>query len=152
MTIESMQPDVAKARFENEMSREGNIPPPERFDEHGIHIEEHNRARKSIDWWILTEEQKEEMNLHIEGHKQFAAEQAAEAIGQMEQDPSGTLQQAPTQDGPAPEIPHPEQLMPEAPLTESAPPQGPPLPQEEPAPVEEFDPDLAADNIESIFS
>jgi len=104
--LEKVSPDTARARRENHAFRAGRGAFPADFDNHELHIREHNVFRKSQAYEMLTDEEREVVDLHIDAHVTMAAEeqgqiQAASAIG------GSALASAPT----AQEIPVPDDMM-----------------------------------------
>lgn len=98
--LEALNPDVARARRENAGFATGRQAVPYQWDSHELHIMEHNRYRKSVDYDLLSDEHKKVIELHIQAHVTMAAEavgeqQTREAIG------GPGLAAAPTAAGPA---------------------------------------------------
>lgn len=73
--------DVARAQRENSRMMQGEAPQPELFDDHGKHIAEHNRFRKSDSYTFADQKTREIVDNHIKFHEQMAAEQ----LGQQTQ-------------------------------------------------------------------
>ena len=73
--LSTVSPDVARARRENahfSLSRQ-SIPEP--WDNHKAHIHEHNIYRKTVDYEMLTDEDKQMIDDHIRAHETLAAEE-----------------------------------------------------------------------------
>jgi hypothetical protein len=75
--LQVLDPDAAKAQFENSMLAIGNIVLPESFDNHGKHIAEHNAFRKQPGYQFMPEELRMVIDEHIAAHEQMNLEQAA---------------------------------------------------------------------------
>ncbi len=69
-----MDADVAKAQRENARMMMGEAPHPDLFDDHGKHIGEHNRFRKSDSYTYGEPQAKQVVDLHVQYHQQMAAE------------------------------------------------------------------------------
>lgn len=74
--LDRARPDVAKARRENSMMALGRPQIPADFDEHEIHIAEHNVFRKSARYERMTGEERFLVDEHIQAHATMAAELA----------------------------------------------------------------------------
>jgi len=103
--LEKTSPDTARARRENHRFVAGKGVHPQTWDDHAIHIKEHNILRKSTDYEMMTSAERRVLDLHIAAHETLAAgdvaqSEAAMAIG------GPALAAAPT----ANEIPVPEDL------------------------------------------
>lgn len=81
--IEATDPDVAKARRENHEISSGEPMPPADFDNHQIHIDEHNRFRKTSRYERSSDKDRENIDKHIQGHENFAAEEMAKQTSRM---------------------------------------------------------------------
>lgn len=68
-------PDVLRAREENSRLMAGEIPFPERFDDHDLHIREHNVFRKSSKYLALPDELRKTVDAHIEAHQRLVEEE-----------------------------------------------------------------------------
>ncbi|MEE9125350.1 MAG: hypothetical protein V3U14_12805 [candidate division NC10 bacterium] len=73
--LAAVAPDIQKAREENALFGHGRQSIPRDFDDHQIHISEHNRYRKSVDYRLLSEEDQELIQKHIDAHVSLAAEE-----------------------------------------------------------------------------
>lgn len=123
---QGLRPDVAKAHRENDRMASGQPDLPEKFDDHAIHIAEHNAFRKSTAFEVLPDEIKTVFEHHIQAHQTLSQE---ELMGQASlnavQPGLGALPQAHDPMGSA--VPEPFSLGQGAPVNENAPmPQGPP--------------------------
>lgn len=67
--------DVARSQRENARMMMGEAPHPAKFDDHGKHIAEHNRFRKSDSYLYADDATKQVIDLHIEFHEKMAAEE-----------------------------------------------------------------------------
>lgn len=119
--IESVNPDVALARYENSIFATGDdLLAPNSWENHALHITEHNRFRKTARYRNMTVELKNDFALHIQGHETLAAEEI------------GKQRLASSVDPALGEAPNVNEAPPVAPLE---PPGEPPMPpQQEPAP------------------
>ena len=77
-------PDAAKAHREHFLIEQGSVEFPEKFDDHGAHIAEHNAFRKSMAYRRLTDDTREVLDLHIQAHQRLAMEESADQM-QMNQ-------------------------------------------------------------------
>lgn len=77
--IERARPDVAKARRENSLMALGNVMIPADFDDHTIHIAEHNVFRKSERYDRMNPQLRNVIDTHIAAHETEAAELAGKA-------------------------------------------------------------------------
>lgn len=77
--IEAVREDVARARRENHALAMGRVSLPEDWDDHAVHIAEHNRFRKSARYERLDDDIKNLFAEHIQAHETTAAEEAGEA-------------------------------------------------------------------------
>ena len=104
------RPDAAKARRENSMLALGRPQVPADFDEHEVHIAEHNVFRKSTKYERLEPDARVMVDEHIQAHSTMAAELAGRSRQAAAVDPmlaaSPQADARPTLD--------PEQLPPEA--------------------------------------
>lgn len=97
--IDAVMPDVAKARRENHSLGLGRVEIPAPFDDHGIHIQEHNDFRKTERFEAMTPEMQSIVSDHIEAHARFAEEAVGRARKQQAMDPA--LAETPNPDGSA---------------------------------------------------
>jgi hypothetical protein len=77
--IDAVRPDVARARRENAAMANAEVRYPEDWDDHNIHIQEHNAFRKTARYEGLDAETKQIIGSHIQAHETIAAEEAARA-------------------------------------------------------------------------
>ena len=113
--INATLPDAAKAIRENEAVVLDEVPIPEDFDDHAIHIEIHNEFRKTIQYTLITPEQKFDIDNHVKAHEKMAQQSLADQRLGTDIDPA--LGGAPRADGAAPmealpPMPPPESMMP----------------------------------------
>ena len=85
--IEAIDPNVSKARRENYQMGLGEPMVPATFDNHQIHIEEHNAFRLSGRYERLDEQTKSLFDKHIQAHSNLAAEEAAKQQIRSQQAP-----------------------------------------------------------------
>ena len=139
-------PDIAKARREHLLAGAGEPTIPAVFDDHTVHLAEHNHFRKSATYEMLDDADRSLFDKHCLAHEALAAEGAAKTAGRMSADPTGLLSGAPTSDssptaglGDLPDmadtLPPEPALMPEVPEAEVLP---------------DFSPGEAIDGIEGI--
>ena len=105
--------DADKAIRENEMVVMDEIPMPREFDDHDVHIELHNDFRKSLQYELLTDDQREDIDNHIKAHEAMAGEEIGERRMAAELDPA--LGAAPMASGAPPVEPLPEEAYGAAP-------------------------------------
>lgn len=92
-------PDVDRARRENSQFGLGRQSIPYPWDDHRVHIHEHNKYRKTVDFELLDDEEKQMIEDHIKAHETLAAEETGKARLRTETDPA--LGAAPTaEEGP----------------------------------------------------
>lgn len=82
---EFVDADVVDAQRENALMAAGEVPwvgdrpRPKLFENHAVHIAEHNRARKSPSYWYATDpDVRAIFDAHIQAHEQMALQQAME--------------------------------------------------------------------------
>lgn len=63
--------DIQQANRENEKMRQGQPATVEDFQNHVIHVAEHNKFRKTVDYENLPDDRKELFARHVEQHKMF---------------------------------------------------------------------------------
>lgn len=85
--LDRARPDVAKARRENYMMALGNVQIPAEFDDHQVHITEHNVFRKSVRYERLGPDVRAMIDDHIQAHATDAAEKAGMARAGAAVDP-----------------------------------------------------------------
>lgn len=76
--IEGIDPQVAKARRENYELMQGETCIPATFDDHAIHIEEHNTQRLSARYERSPDNIRQLIDTHVQAHSTMAAEEAAQ--------------------------------------------------------------------------
>ncbi|MGH7743920.1 MAG: hypothetical protein ACREQ5_03755 [Candidatus Dormibacteria bacterium] len=86
--IEAVSPDVAQARRENHYLSQGEAPTPEPWQDHHIHVQEHNTFRKSVRWETLDAKTKNLIALHVQGHETLSAEQMGEQANKAQHSPA----------------------------------------------------------------
>src|SRR5690606_31369084 len=77
--LAALNADADRAQRENEQMFRGQMAEPFDFDNHGVHIAEHNYARKSQRYEQASDEERSLFDLHIKAHEVMAAEEAARA-------------------------------------------------------------------------
>lgn len=98
--IHATLPDAEKAIRENESVVLDEVPMPREFDNHQMHIEVHNDFRKSLQYELMDEQQRMDMDNHIKVHEQMIQEQLASQRMGSDIDPA--LAAAPRADGAPP--------------------------------------------------
>ena len=141
--IATSLPDADKAIRENEMIVMDEVPIPEAFDNHGIHIEVHNDFRKSLQYTLLTPEQKNDIDQHVRAHETMAQESLGSRRLGTDIDPA--LGSAPRADGAAPMEALPP-MPPPPPPEDMMPPEAPPTPEAETVDADQ----LTADMLKAI--
>lgn len=136
--LDRSRPDAAKARRENSLMAIKQVCIPADFDDHTIHIAEHNVFRKSARYERMSPELRNIVDTHIQAHQTMAAELAGQARQAAAIDPM--LATAPRGDS-RPTL-TPDQLPPEA-LSLAAPGADNPFPAEQQDPAAQLQ-DLAA--------
>lgn len=76
--LKVIQPDVARAQRENAGFVQGRQSIPFDWDDHSRHIQEHNKFRKTLEYELLDEDDRDMVDAHIEAHATLAAEMLAE--------------------------------------------------------------------------
>lgn len=74
--IHRIDPDVSSARQENQLMAAGRVCIPATYDDDNKHIAEHNRFRKSQRYRMMTEEERNVFDMHVQAHETLAAEKA----------------------------------------------------------------------------
>lgn len=106
--LSTVSPDIARARRENAHFSLSRQTVPEPWDNHKAHIHEHNIYRKTVDYEMLSDEDKEMVNDHIKAHETLAAEELGRQRQASEIDPALGMAANATE---APELPPVEQTM-----------------------------------------
>lgn len=78
--VDVMDADAAKAMRENVRMMEGVAMYPAPFDDHGVHIAEHNRFRKSDSYQYASRETRLIVDLHVLYHEKLEAEQTGRQV------------------------------------------------------------------------
>ncbi len=86
--IEGVDPQVAKARRENYEIMQGEVCIPRDFDNHAVHIEEHNAERLSARYERATPDLQHVMDQHVQAHSTMAAEEAGQQAMKMQYAPA----------------------------------------------------------------
>jgi hypothetical protein len=81
-------PDVDRARRENAHFGLGRQSVPYSWDNHKVHIEEHNKFRKTVDYEMLSDEDKEMIAEHIQAHATMSAREIGDARMRTNIDPA----------------------------------------------------------------
>ena len=90
--LSRMDPDVAKAEWENGLLMQGVPVIPEDFDVHDAHIQIHNNERKSPAYELADPEMKELIDMHIMAHVQYLTNETAAMMAQADQAAMGEMQ------------------------------------------------------------
>lgn len=83
MFAEAADADAAQAQRENMLMADGLIPSlgdkpfPQPFDNHAVHIAEHNRFRKSREYYYAPDKVRNIVDMHIKAHENEALKEAA---------------------------------------------------------------------------
>lgn len=77
-----VEPAKAKARRENHHLSRGVPLMPADFDDHAVHIDQHNRFRMTETYELLDEDERSIVDDHVQAHENLAAEDAAKKLGQ----------------------------------------------------------------------
>lgn len=85
--IEAVAPDIAKARRENHALALGRVQIPAEFDDHAVHIQEHNDFRKSPKYDLITPEQRKTCDLHVRAHETLDAERLGRQLRKAQTSP-----------------------------------------------------------------
>ena len=90
--LSRMDPDIAKAEWENGLLMQGVAVIPEDFDVHDLHIQTHNNERKSPAYELADPEMKQLIDMHIMAHMQFVTNETAAMMAQADQAAMGEMQ------------------------------------------------------------
>lgn len=82
--IAAVHPDVDRARRENAEMAAGRVRFPESYDDHAMHIREHNHFRKTARYESLPVIVRDFISDHIQAHETLAAEEAAKQQARAE--------------------------------------------------------------------
>ena len=85
--MEDINWHLAKARRENQSMAVGEVMIPAEFDDHSMHIDQHNRYRSTSDYEHLPSEARNLVDLHVQAHSTLAAEEAAAQMLKMQYGP-----------------------------------------------------------------
>jgi len=100
--LTELDPDAAKAKWENGLIMQGVPVVPEDFDLHDVHINVHNRERKSPAYELADPSIKEIIDLHVMAHQRMLmgdTQAALDAQAMMNQGMQPTASQAMTLSG-----------------------------------------------------
>jgi len=104
--VDSASPQIGKAIRENEGFGLREIKIPAEFDDHAAHIEVHNEFRSSQRYEEMSEQEQNDVNLHVAAHENLAAEAMGKMVQRQNLDPN--LAAVPTSTGsPPPPFPPP---------------------------------------------
>ena len=81
-------PDVDRARRENAHFGLGRQSVPYAWDDHKVHIAEHNKFRKTVDFEMLSDEDKQMIEEHIQAHATMSAKEIGDARMRTNLDPA----------------------------------------------------------------
>jgi len=90
--LAQLDPDGAKAEWENGLLMQSIPIIPEDFDVHDIHIKIHNDERKSTAYELMPQEQRQYLDLHIQAHMQYLTNERAAIMAQADQAEMGEQQ------------------------------------------------------------
>lgn len=85
--LEGLNADLARAARENYYFSIGRAPLPADFDDHDLHVQSHNRFRKSLTYEQMTPDQQKVVDDHIIAHSQMSAQEHATMAAAEELDP-----------------------------------------------------------------
>lgn len=95
---ELLDPDSAKAHKENYRMMQGLVEIPEDFDDHTIHIAEHNRFRKSDSYRFADQAARDIIDKHLKYHEMVLHEEFGQQTARAMENP--TLARLPRADDP----------------------------------------------------
>ena len=90
--LSQMDPDVAKAEWENGLLMQGVPVIPEDFDVHDAHINIHNTQRKSPAYELADPQVKQMLDMHVMAHMQYLTNETAAMMAQSDQAAMGEMQ------------------------------------------------------------
>lgn len=90
--LADMDPDVAKAEWENGLLMQGVPVVPEDFDVHDAHILVHNNQRKSTAYELARPEIKQMLDAHVAAHMHYMTNETAAMMAQADQAVMGEQQ------------------------------------------------------------
>lgn len=92
--LAQVNPDASKAEWENGLLMQGIPIIPKHFDVHDIHIQIHNKQRKSATYELLDPAIKQYIDLHVMAHLQLLTNETAAMQAQSDQAAMGEMQDA----------------------------------------------------------
>ena len=90
--LSQLDPDSSKAEWENGLLMQGVAIIPENFDVHDIHINVHNKQRKSPSYELLDPALRQYLDLHVMAHIQLLTNETAAMQAQADQAAMGEMQ------------------------------------------------------------
>ena len=90
--LSQMDPDIAKAEWENGLLMQGVPVIPEDFDVHDAHITVHNTQRKSPAYELADPQVKQMLDMHVMAHIQYLTNETAAIMAQSDQAALGEMQ------------------------------------------------------------
>lgn len=90
--LSQMDPDVAKAEWENGLLMQGVPVIPEDFDVHDAHVNIHNTQRKSPAYELADPQVKQMLDMHVMAHMQYLTNETAAMMAQADQAAMGEMQ------------------------------------------------------------
>lgn len=84
----ALAPAVEKARRENHDMRTGKVCIPKGFDNHQVHIEEHNAFRMSLEYELMPDNLKKIVDDHVDAHEMLAHEEMAKQVARAQFNPA----------------------------------------------------------------
>jgi hypothetical protein len=90
--LSQMDPDIAKAEWENGLLMQGVPVIPEDFDVHDAHVNIHNTQRKSPAYELADPQVKQMLDMHVMAHMQFLTNETAAMMAQSDQMAMGEMQ------------------------------------------------------------
>ena len=90
--LSQMDPDVAKAEWENGLLMQGVPVIPEDFDVHDAHVTIHNTQRKSPAYELADPQVKQMLDMHVMAHIQYMTNETAAIMAQADQAAMGEMQ------------------------------------------------------------
>lgn len=86
-----LDPDSARAQDENYRMMQGMVELPEDFDDHAIHMAEHNRFRKSDSYRFASPEARSIIDDHIAYHEKLIHGEMAQQVNRAQQNPVAAM-------------------------------------------------------------
>jgi hypothetical protein len=90
--LSQMDPDIAKAEWENGLLMQGVPVIPEDFDVHDAHVTIHNTQRKSPAYELADPQVKQMLDMHVMAHIQYLTNETAAMMAQADQAAMGEMQ------------------------------------------------------------